>query len=134
MDYGRALKELAAADLFPGDLFLKNFGVTRHGRVVFYDYDELSLLGDCNFRVMPKPRYDFEEFESETWFAVAENDIFPEEFRNFIGIPKDFMEQFLEIHGELFTAEFWRGMKTRHADGEFIECFPYDENARLERA
>jgi isocitrate dehydrogenase kinase/phosphatase len=133
MDYGRALKELAAADLFPGDLFLKNFGVTRHGRVVFYDYDELSLLGDCNFRVMPQPRYDFEEFENETWFAVAENDIFPEEFRNFIGIPKDFMEQFLESHGELFTAEFWRGMKARHADGEFIECFPYDENARLER-
>ena len=82
---------------------------------------------------MPKPRYDFEEFENETWFAVAENDIFPEEFRNFIGIPAEFMDEFIATHGDIFTADFWRGMKTRHADGEFIECFPYGVEHKLKR-
>lgn len=126
LDYGKGLKELAAANLFPGDLFLKNFGVTRHGRVVFYDYDELCVLSACHFRVMPKPRYDFEELEAETWFAVAENDIFPEEFRSFVGIPAFCMDAFEAQHGELFTAEFWRNMQAVHARQEFIEIFPYD--------
>ncbi|MBT6176927.1 MAG: bifunctional isocitrate dehydrogenase kinase/phosphatase [Deltaproteobacteria bacterium] len=128
LDYGMALKELAAANLFPGDLFLKNFGVTRHGRVVFYDYDELCVLSDCNFRVMPKPRYDFEEMEAETWFAVAENDIFPEEFRSFVGIPGTCMGEFEETHGDIFTPGFWRDMQEVHARGEFIEIFPYQKD------
>jgi|MDSW01.2.fsa_nt_gb isocitrate dehydrogenase kinase/phosphatase len=127
MDYGLALKELAAANLFPGDLFLKNFGVTRHGRVVFYDYDELCVLDDCNFRVMPQPRYDFEEMESETWFAVAENDVFPQEFRSFVGIPGSCMKEFESVHGDIFTPHFWRDMQAVHARGEFIEVFPYQK-------
>jgi len=133
LDYGLALKELAAANLFPGDLFLKNFGVTRHGRVVFYDYDELCVLSDCNFRVMPKPRYDFEEMEAETWFAVAENDIFPEEFRSFVGIPGNCMEEFEQIHGDILTPDFWREMQELHARGDFIEIFPY-QKARIRTA
>ena len=130
MDYGLALKELAAANLFPGDLFLKNFGVTRHGRVVFYDYDELCVLDDCNFRVMPQPRYDFEEMESETWFAVAENDVFPQEFKSFVGIPGTCMKEFESVHGDIFTPHFWRDMQDLHARGEFIEVFPYQKERK----
>ncbi|HYX22512.1 MAG TPA: bifunctional isocitrate dehydrogenase kinase/phosphatase, partial [Thermoanaerobaculia bacterium] len=56
LDWGRCLKELAAANVFPGDVLLKNFGVTRHDRVLSYDYDELSALTDVVFREMPPPR------------------------------------------------------------------------------
>ncbi|MBU0699487.1 MAG: bifunctional isocitrate dehydrogenase kinase/phosphatase, partial [Proteobacteria bacterium] len=83
-DFGDAIKNLAATNIFPGDMLLKNFGVTRHGRVVFYDYDELCLLSGCNFRKMPRTRSYEEELSAEPWFAVGENDVFPEEFRNFL--------------------------------------------------
>jgi isocitrate dehydrogenase kinase/phosphatase len=82
-EYGNAIKELAAANIFPGDMLLKNFGVTRHGRVVFYDYDEIVPLMDCNFRKIPEPRNEMEEMASQPWYSVGPNDIFPEEFRLF---------------------------------------------------
>src|SRR4029453_16491840 len=81
IDYGQALKDLAVTNIFPGDILLKNFGVTRHGRVVFYDYDELCLLTNCIFRTMPQPRNAEEELAAEPWFAVGEHDIFPEELQ-----------------------------------------------------
>jgi hypothetical protein len=56
IDYGNALRDLAASNVFPGDLLLKNFGVTSHGRVIFYDYDELCLVSDCVFRDLPAGR------------------------------------------------------------------------------
>ncbi|MGZ8756187.1 MAG: bifunctional isocitrate dehydrogenase kinase/phosphatase, partial [Acidimicrobiia bacterium] len=93
-DYGQNIKDLAAADIFPGDMLLKNFGVTRHGRVVFYDYDELTLLRQCNFRVMPEPTTPEEEMASEPWFSVGENDIFPSEFRAFLGLSGELRELF----------------------------------------
>src|SRR5205823_12964704 len=85
-DYGRAIKDLAATNIFPGDILLKNFGVTRHGRVVFYDYDELCLLSDCTFREMPQARDSDEELYAEPWFSVGENDVFPEELQTFLGL------------------------------------------------
>lgn len=133
LDYGQAIKDLAAANIFAGDLFFKNFGVTRHGRVVFYDYDELMLLEECRFRRMPAPRYEFEVFESETWFRVAENDVFPEEFRSFLGIPRDLSEVFEEAHGEIFDPEYWRRMQSEHEEGRIVEVRPYLQSFRLPR-
>ena len=86
VDYGRAIKDMAATNIFPGDMLLKNFGVTRHDRVVFYDYDELSLLSECSFRKIPQARSHYEELSDEPWFTVGENDIFPEEFQYFLGL------------------------------------------------
>ena len=125
IDYGRAIKELAAANIFPGDFLLKNFGVTRHDRVVFYDYDELCLVTDCRFRRMPPPRSPEEEMDPEPWFAVGENDIFPEEFRRFLGLPTELTDLFQRHHGDLFTVTFWHDLQERHKQGEVMDFFPY---------
>lgn len=94
LDYGQAIKDLAATNIFPGDILLKNFGVTRHGRVVFYDYDELTLLSECHFRKFPKPSSDGEYMEADPWFFVGKNDIFPEEFETFLGLPEPYRSVF----------------------------------------
>jgi isocitrate dehydrogenase kinase/phosphatase len=83
-EYGNAIRQLAAANIFPGDMLFKNFGVTRHGRVVFYDYDEICYMTECNFRQIPPPRYPEDEWSAEPWYSVAPNDIFPEEFATFL--------------------------------------------------
>ena len=109
-DYGQAMKDLAASNIFPGDIFTKNFGVTRHGRVVFYDYDELSFVTDCNFRNLPQPTTHEQEMAAEPWYSVRENDIFPEEFPSFLRLPEPAQTEFLEHHGDLFRADFWRAV------------------------
>ncbi|NIM01251.1 MAG: bifunctional isocitrate dehydrogenase kinase/phosphatase [Acidobacteria bacterium] len=131
LDYGRAIKELAAANVFPGDFLLKNFGVTRHGRVVFYDYDELCRLSDCRFRDLPPPRDDEDEMSAEPWFGVGEHDIFPEEFRRFLGLPKELRSTFETHHGDLFTVRFWKDLQERHRAGEVVDIFPYPARRRL---
>jgi isocitrate dehydrogenase kinase/phosphatase len=131
MDYGNAIKDLAASNIFPGDLLLKNFGVTRHGRVVFYDYDELCLLSICKFRVMPQPRSYDEELSAEPWFGVGENDIFPQELRKFIGLQGVLREDFLEHHGDLFHVNFWHQIQSLISSGETIDIFPYEQSRRL---
>ena len=133
IDYGRTIKELAAANVFPGDFLLKNFGVTRHGRVVFYDYDELCLVTDCNFRKMPPARTLEDELDPEPWFAVGEDDIFPEEFERFLGLPTPLAAVFREHHGEVFDADFWQGLKERHLAGEILDFYPYAPTKRLHR-
>jgi isocitrate dehydrogenase kinase/phosphatase len=133
IDYGRTVKELAAANVFPGDFLLKNFGVTRHGRVVFYDYDELCLVTDCNFRKMPPARTLEDELDPEPWFAVGEDDIFPEEFERFLGLPAPLSAVFKKHHGELFTADFWQVLKERHLAGEILDFYPYSPTQRLRR-
>jgi isocitrate dehydrogenase kinase/phosphatase len=130
-DWGRCIKDLAAANIFPGDVLLKNFGVTRHGRVVFYDYDEVVRLTDCNFRPYPAARHDFEEISSEAWFAVAEGDVFPEELGRFVGLEGRRRELFLQEHGDLFGVEFWRRLQERHRSGEIVEFYPYRDDRRL---
>jgi isocitrate dehydrogenase kinase/phosphatase len=125
VDYGNAVKELAAANIFPGDLLMKNFGVTRHGRVVFYDYDELCFLTQCNFRSKPEPRSHEEEYSSETWFTVGEHDVFPEEFRAFMLPTGDLRDAFLKVHKDLFSVEFWKSMQDKHTTGQVIDFFPY---------
>jgi isocitrate dehydrogenase kinase/phosphatase len=134
IDYGTAIKDLAAADIFTGDMLLKNFGVTRNGRVICYDYDELCLLSDCRFRRLPQPTTLEEEFSSEPWFHVAEGDVFPEEFRAFLVPPGRAREAFLEAHGDLLDVEFWQGVQRRLAEGEVFDVFPYRRSAELRRS
>jgi isocitrate dehydrogenase kinase/phosphatase len=131
LDYGQCLRDLAGTNIFPGDLLLKNFGVTRQQRVVFYDYDELALLDDCRFRDLPQPRDDEEEMAGEAWYYVGQNDIFPEEFLPFIGLSGRLREVFLDAHGELLTPRYWWDMQERVRAGELHEIFPYDATRRL---
>jgi isocitrate dehydrogenase kinase/phosphatase len=131
IDYGQAVRDLAATNIFPGDMLLKNFGVTRHGRVVFYDYDELCLVTDCNFREMPRTRDEDEEFGSEPWFYVGPNDIFPEEFLTFMGLGGELREAFLEAHGDLLTPQYWWEIQARHRAGELLDIIPYPCSRRL---
>ena len=130
-DYAQAIKDLAASNIFPGDLLTKNFGVTRRGRVVFYDYDELCFLTECNFRDLPQPKNYEEELAAEPWFSVRDNDIFPEEFLNFLAFPKTARQILLDQHGDLFRPDFWREMQQKLRAGELPEIFPYTQERRL---
>jgi isocitrate dehydrogenase kinase/phosphatase len=131
VDYGQAIKDLAATNIFPGDLLPKNFGVTRHGRLVFYDYDELCWLTDCNFRELPTATSYEEEIASEPWFFVHENDIFPEEFPRFLGFRQDLMKTLLAHHGDLFEAAAWRRVQSALRAGNILDIFPYRADKRL---
>ncbi len=131
LDYGQCIKDLAAANIFTGDMLLKNFGVTRNERVIFYDYDELCLLTECNFRDIPKSRHDDDEYSAEPWFSVGEHDIFPEEFRAFLTLPGHIGEVFMAAHGDLLTAEYWRRMQRMAEVGEVVDIFPYKASRRL---
>jgi isocitrate dehydrogenase kinase/phosphatase len=133
VDYGNAIKDLAAADIFTGDMLLKNFGVTRHGRVICYDYDELCLLSECTFRRLPQPTSIEEEFAAEPWFHVGEMDVFPEEFRAFLVPPGRVRDAFLAAHGDLLDVGFWQGVQRRLAAGDVFDVFPYRRSARLRR-
>lgn len=125
VDYGYAVKELAAANIFPGDLLLKNFGVTRHGRVVFYDYDELCFLHEVNFRKIPEPRNPEQAMSGEPWYSVGENDVFPEEFRAFMVPSGPLRQVFLQYHADLFDVRFWKEMQAFHSSGKLYDLFPY---------
>ena len=131
IDYGRAIKNLALSDIFPGDMLLKNFGVTRSGRVVFYDYDELSKVTDCNFREMPETQDPADEMSADPWFGVGEHDIFPEEFRNFLGVRGELRAVLEQHHSDLFGVRFWHRVQDRIRSGEVIEIFPYKRSRRL---
>ncbi len=124
-DYGWAIKQLAAANIFPGDMLLKNFGVTRHGRVVFYDYDEITYLTEVNFRVIPPPRYPEDEMSAEPWYSVAPNDVFPEEFPVFLFTDLGHRRLFSQLHGDLFKASYWQGLQESIREGKVIDVFPY---------
>jgi isocitrate dehydrogenase kinase/phosphatase len=133
VDYGNAIKDLAAADIFTGDMLAKNFGLTRNGRVICYDYDELCLLSECRFRRIPVPSSIEEEFAAEPWFHVGEQDVFPEEFNAFLVPPGRLREAFLAAHGDLLDVRFWQGVQRRLANGEVVDVFPYRREARLQR-
>jgi isocitrate dehydrogenase kinase/phosphatase len=110
IDYGNALRDLAAGNVFPGDLLLKNFGVTNHGRVIFYDYDEICLLSDCTFRDLPAPQSEDEEFSGEPWYYCGPRDVFPEQWLPFLCIPPALGPVFMQHHGEILTAAWWRDL------------------------
>ena len=131
LDFGHAIKDLALSNIFPGDMLIKNFGVTRHGRVVFYDYDELCLLTDCRFRKLPQSRSDADELSSEPWYYVDDNDIFPEEFPQFLGIPPDLKKFFWKHHADLFDTAFWINAQQNIEKGLITHILPYGQATRL---
>ena len=131
IEYGNAIRDLAIANIFPGDMLWRNFGVTRNGRVVFYDYDEIEYLTDLTFRRVPPPPNPEAELDGEPWYGVGRYDVFPEEFATFLlGDPR-LRELFLRHHAELLEPEFWQGCQRRIAAGEIVDFFPYPESLRF---
>jgi len=133
--YGEAIKELAAANIFPGDLLLKNFGVTGQGqgRIVFYDYDEICYLTECNFRKIPEPMYPEDEFAAEPWYSVAANDVFPEQFATFLFADNRVRQAFLKHHRDLLDADFWIQKQENIKAGIYEDVFPYPQKIRFQR-
>ena len=130
IDYGQAVRDLASSNIFAGDLLMKNFGVTRHGRVIFYDYDEVTFVTDCNFRPLPDSGNLEDEMSAEPWFFVAPNDVFPEEFIKFFGFNPELQQVFRKYHSELLSFKWWSRTKQRLQDGETIDVLPYSVKSR----
>ncbi len=130
-EYGNALKDLAAANIFAGDLLFKNFGITRFGRVVFYDYDEVDYLTNCNFRKIPLPRTPEDELSAEPWYSVGPTDIFPEEFDTFILTDPRVRRCFMEHHADLLDSGYWKSVQERIANGRIEDFFPYPAEMRF---
>ncbi len=126
-DYGNALKQLAAANIFPGDMLLKNFGVTRHQRVVFYDYDEISYMEEVNFRKIPEAKTPEQEMASEPWYSVGANDVFPEEFRTFLFVDRPTRDLFESVHADIFTADLWKRLQDQVKHGQVTDVYPYNK-------
>jgi isocitrate dehydrogenase kinase/phosphatase len=133
VEYGNAIKDLVAANIFPGDMLWKNFGVTRNGKVVFYDYDEIEYLTDCNFRKVPAPRNEEEEMSGEVWYPVGRHDIFPETFEPFLLGNPAVREVFMKHHADLLDPAFWNARKERIRAGHVHDVFPYDRDKRFVR-
>ncbi|MBL8262907.1 MAG: bifunctional isocitrate dehydrogenase kinase/phosphatase [Xanthomonadaceae bacterium] len=131
LDYGQAIKDLARSNIFPGDLLLKNFGVTRHGRVLFYDYDELCLVEECRFRAVPPMRDEDETRPLDEWLYAGADDVFPELFPQFLGIAATLRERLKAVHGEIFDPAWWRDVQSRLAAGEHFDVSPYPVEALL---
>ena len=125
VEYGQCIRDLAVTNIFAGDLLLKNFGVTRHRRVIFYDYDELCAVTDCRFRDIPQARNEEDETRAEAWFHVNDNDVFPETFIQFLGFDAHLKQVFLKTHAEILTADWWRGIQQRLKEGDVMEVLPY---------
>lgn len=130
-EYGNAIRQLAAANIFPGDMLFKNFGVTRHGRVVFYDYDEICYMTEVNFRDIPLPRYPEDELASEPWYSVSPGDVFPEELRHWLCADPRIGPLFEEMHADLFRADYWRALQNRIREGHVEDVYAYRRRQRF---
>lgn len=131
IEYGQAIKDLVAANIFPGDMLWKNFGITRHGKVVFYDYDEIEYLSDCQFRAVPAPRTEEEELSGEVWWQVGPRDVFPETFAPFLLGHPGVREVFMQHHAELLDPAFWQAHQARIRAGYVHDVFPYEAHKRF---
>ena len=130
-EYGNAIKDLVAANIFPGDMLYKNFGVTRQQRVVFYDYDEIEYITDCNFRAIPTPQNEEQEMAAEPWYPVHKNDVFPEQFGTFLLGNVNVKKFFMKHHADLLSATFWQVRKQRIMDGHLEDVYPYPQELRF---
>jgi isocitrate dehydrogenase kinase/phosphatase len=131
LEYGNAIRDLVGANIFPGDMLYKNFGVTRHGRVVFYDYDEIEYITDCNFRDIPVARNEEDEMSAEPWYSVGKHDVFPEQFGTFLLGNKKIRTYFMKHHAALLTRAYWQSHKQRILDGIVEDVFPYPQQIRF---
>jgi isocitrate dehydrogenase kinase/phosphatase len=132
-EYGNAIKQIASANIFPGDMLLKNFGVTRHGRVIFYDYDEICFLEECHFRKIPEPRTEEQAMSSQPWYSVGPYDIFPEEFRLFFTGNPTARKYFEKYHQDLYEVAYWQGLQDKIKAGTVEDMFPYRRKKRFRR-
>jgi isocitrate dehydrogenase kinase/phosphatase len=130
-DYGRAILQLAQANIFPGDMMTKNFGLTRQKRVIFYDYEEIEFLEEMNFRPKPKAETYEQIYASEPWYDIHKNDVFPEDFRRWMIGRADLRPHFLDYHRDLFDPLYWQSIQQRIRNGELIHAFPYPEEIRF---
>ncbi len=131
LEYGQAIVDMARNNIFPGDMLLKNFGVSRHGRVVFYDYDEVRLITDCSFRDWPKAESFEEQMADEPWFQISPGDVFPERFAQFMGLPQALSRTLQAVHGQLFDAGWWRALQAELAQGRYPDTPPYPDSLRV---
>ncbi len=131
IDYGNAIKDLVAANIFPGDMLWKNFGITRHGKVVFYDYDEIEYVTDCQFRRVPPPRTEEDELSGEVWYSVGPRDVFPETFAPFLLGNPAVREVFMQHHADLLDPAFWQSHQARIRQGHVYDVFPYERSRRF---
>jgi isocitrate dehydrogenase kinase/phosphatase len=134
VEYGNAIKDLVAANIFPGDMLWKNFGITRNGKVVFYDYDEIEYITQCKFRQVPTPRNEEDEMSGEVWYSVGPKDVFPETFAPFLLGNPAVREVFMKHHADLLEVAFWQSHQARIAAGHVHDVFPYERDKRLLRA
>jgi isocitrate dehydrogenase kinase/phosphatase len=131
LEYGNAIRDLVAANIFPGDMLYKNFGVTRHGRVVFYDYDEIEYITDCNFRDIPQARNEEDEMSAEPWYPIGRHDVFPEQFERFLLGNAKIRHYFMKHHPQLLTRAYWQSHKERIMEGVVEDVFPYPQQIRF---
>jgi isocitrate dehydrogenase kinase/phosphatase len=132
IEYGNAIKDLVAANIFPGDMLWKNFGITRHGKVVFYDYDEIEYVTDCVFRRVPQARNEEDEMSGEVWYTVGPKDVFPETFGPFLLGNPAVKAVFMQHHADLLDVAFWQSHKERIQAGYVYDVFPYDQDKRFQ--
>jgi isocitrate dehydrogenase kinase/phosphatase len=130
-DYGKAIDELINSNIFPGDMLTKNFGVTRNNRVVFYDYDEITLMSTPVFKKIPKSRTYEEEMASEPWYYVGPNDVFPEEFQYFMLPSKHMKETFNTHYQKLLDAEYWGSIQENIKKNGVMDYYPYGSEKRM---
>ena len=133
IEYGNAIKDLVAANIFPGDMLWKNFGITRNGKVVFYDYDEIEYITESNFRKVPKARTEEDEMSGEVWYSVGRHDVFPETFGPFLLGNDAVREVFMQHHADLLDVAFWQAHKERIKAGHVFDVFPYEQGKRFAR-
>jgi isocitrate dehydrogenase kinase/phosphatase len=131
IEYGNAIKDLVAANIFPGDMLWKNFGMTRQGKVVFYDYDEIEYLSDCNFRHVPEPQEGAATASNEVWFDIGPKDVFPKTFGPFLLGNARVRQTFLKHHSELLDPDYWNLHKQRIQAGAMLDVFPYEPQRRF---
>jgi len=130
-DYGKAIDELINSNIFPGDMLTKNFGVTRHDRVVFYDYDEITLMSTPVFKKIPESKTYEEEMASEPWYYVGPNDVFPEEFKYFMLPSKHMKETFNTHYQKLLDAEYWESIQENIKKYGVMDYYPYGSEKRM---
>jgi isocitrate dehydrogenase kinase/phosphatase len=131
LDYAQAIKDMAVANIFPGDLLLKNFGVTRHGRVIFYDYDEIEFMTDINFRHIPEPMTPEQEMAAEPWYSIGEHDVFPEEFLSFMTGNPMLRQLIIDKFNDLFNADYWKSVQEDIRNRRYHDVFPYSNQIRF---